>query len=421
MAEVEPSARSLLDGLGMRIALASLLLVGCAASSQPGHVVEGDDENGMSDDGGSDDGSGSGTGSGSGSGSDDGGGSGSGSGSDDGGGSSSGSGSDDGGSGSDDGGGSGSGSGSDDGGSGSGSTSVSADGAYQVRSNIDLTVEALLPESAADLVGTLRDFNTNPARTLFDLAEDSGLPAVATIRDYLPSYVEDKLEGWINTEIDKLTINGVPVRVVSGEVVTLAEMALTQFALDSELAISTGSATHTLKTIDFTPAGIDAKFSVEAFPADIISASPTCTAANGELSIGDHGFALRYGEYMWRAFEKAHADAYGTTIRGALGTAVDCPSLANVIAQKCYAGYCVGHVTELTAICERGLDEAVQRAYDKVAELKFDAVHFASGTAQLVDADSDLVAEALASGVWSAEINAGVGLRSVPATFTATK
>jgi hypothetical protein len=53
--------------------------------------------------------------------------------------------------------------------------------------------------------------------------------------------------------------------------------------------------------------------------------------------------------------------------------------------------------------------------------LRFDALHLAAGSATLVDADHDGAVEALAAGVWDAEINAGMGLRHVPATFTATK
>ena len=50
-----------------------------------------------------------------------------------------------------------------------------------------------------------------------------------------------------------------------------------------------------------------------------------------------------------------------------------------------------------------------------------DAVHFASGTATMNDTNSDGSTDTLTSGVWNAEINAGQGLRTVPATFTATK
>jgi hypothetical protein len=294
-------------------------------------------------------------------------------------------------------------------------------GAYQVRSHVDLTVEALLPEPAAEAVITLREFSTNPARTLLDLAEEMGVPAVAEIRDDLPSYVEDKLEGWIDGEIAKLAIDGVPVPQLAGNLAALAETALTQFALDSELVIAGGMATHTLKAIDLAPSGIAARVALDALPGEIVAASSTCSVASGRLSIGNHVYGIAYGEYVWRAVNQAVTAEYGADIRGLLGSAVSCPTLAHAIATKCYWGVCVGHEAQLTAICEAGLDEVVERVHAKFSAMRFDALHFAAGSASLVDADRDGAVEALAAGVWDAEIDAGMGLRHVPATFTATK
>lgn len=322
------------------------------------------------------------------------------------------------------GGGSGSGMGS---GSGTGSGSDTepaapiASGAYQVRSDIDLTVEALLPEPAEDMVVTLRDFSTNPAHTLLDLAEEQGVPAVGTLRDALPSYVEGKLEGWINGEINKITIGGVPVPQLAGEIAALAETALTQFALDSELEVAGVVASHTLTAIDLAPAGIDVRVELDALPGEIVTATASCASTDGALALGDHAYALAYGEYIWRAVNQAVTTEYGTDVRGLIAGAVDCPALAHTIAAKCYLGYCVGHEPELTSICEAGIDEVVERAHDKVASLRFDALHFAAGTATLIDAELDGTAEALDAGVWTAEINAGMGLRPVPATFSATR
>lgn len=322
--------------------------------------------------------------------------------------------------------GSGSGSGMGSGsGSGSGSDTQPpapvASGAYQVRSQIDLTVEALLPEPAEDMVVTLRDFSTNPAHTLLDLAEDAGVPAVGTLRDALPDYVEGKLEGWMNGEIIKIKVGGVPVPQIAGEIAALAETALTQFALDSELEVAGSVATHTLKAIDLAPAGIDVRVELDALPGDIITATASCSSTDGALTLGDHAYALAYGEYIWRAVDQAVSAQYGTDVRGVIAGAVNCPALAHTIAAKCYLGYCVGHEADLTAICEAGIDEVVERAHDKVAAMRFDALHLAAGTAMLVDADDDGAVEALAGGVWTAEINAGMGLRPVPATFSATR
>jgi hypothetical protein len=278
-----------------------------------------------------------------------------------------------------------------------------------------------LPEPAEEMVVTLRDFSTNPAHALIDLADEAGVPAVQEIRDDLPDYIEGRLEGWINDRIAKLTIGGVPVTQAAGDAAQLAQTALSHFALDSELAVTGGSATHTLETLDLTPAGLSARYSLSALPTDLTTATATCTTSSGTLTLGDHGYALPYGEYAWRALNEAAIAKYGMDLRAALGAAVDCPSLAHAIATTCYLGYCVGHEPQLTEICEVGLDRVVDVAHAKIAELRFDAIHFAQGSATLVDITRDGVADRMDHGTWSAEINAGQGLRPAPATFTATR
>ncbi len=296
-----------------------------------------------------------------------------------------------------------------------------ASGAYQVTSTVEITIEALLPEPAANLVETMRDFSTNPARTMFDMAEGAGVPAVGTIRAALPSYLEDKLEGWINTEVAKMTVDGVPVTQLAATIVTYAETSLSTVAVESELTIAGGTATHRLTALDLSPAGLDVSLSLDAVPSDIVTATATAMASKGTLTIGDHLFAVSYGEYAWQALEAKLTADHGAGIRATLGAAVNCPLIASRVASKCVLGVCVGHATELTSICERGLDEVVDRAHAKLATFKFDAFHLEAGHATMVDTTKDGIADRLDNGVWTAEINAGQGLRHAPATFTATR
>jgi hypothetical protein len=296
-----------------------------------------------------------------------------------------------------------------------------ANGPYTVTSNVEITIEALLPEPAYNLVGTLRDFSQNPAETLLDEAEAAGVPAVGTVRDYLPSFLEDKLEGWINDEINKLTIGGVPVPQFAGQIVALAETTLSQVDIQSTLTIDNGTATHRLAVLDLSPAGIDTQIELGAFPNEVVSATTTASSSKSTLSIGDHMFSVAYGHYAWQALEANITETHGTNIRGLLGAAVNCPAIAATVANKCLFGQCVGHATELTTICERGLDEVVSRAKAKLESFRFDALQFEAGTATMVDANSDRLAERLTNGVWTAKINAGQGLRTAPATFTATR
>jgi hypothetical protein len=292
-----------------------------------------------------------------------------------------------------------------------------AAGSYQVTSKIDVTAEAVLPEPAAQLVATLRDFSVEPAHTLIELADDAGVPAIGELRALLPDMLENKLEGWLDEEIAKVRIGGAPVTELAGDAAALAETALTQFALDSELVIEGTHATHRLTAIDLAPAGIQTRIALEVE----IARSATVASRGGTLSIGDHRFSLEYGEYLWRATDAAIAAQYGAGIRAAIGGAVNCPHIAETIANKCVLGVCVGHADLLEELCEAGLDEVVDIAHDKVAALRFDVLHFAAGRSRLVDSSGDGVADALAGGVWTAEINAGFGLRPVPATFAAAR
>ncbi len=279
-----------------------------------------------------------------------------------------------------------------------------AAGAYRVHSTIDLTPELVLPEPAEMVVLTLREFSTNPASAMIKLAAEAGVPAI----DDLPSYVQDKLEGWINAEIAKVTINGTPITQVAGSIAGLAETSLSTLDVDSQL--DTTANTHTLTQVNLPV--FDTSFDLT------VTQNATCSSSAGALAIGDHTYGLAYGEYIWTALNEKMLAEYGYDLRGALGAAVNCPSLAHTIANKCVWGYCVGHETQLTHICEAGLDEVAGRVHDKLAEMRFDALHFAAGKATLVDANRDGVAESLASGTWTAELNAGQGLRHVPATFT---
>lgn len=295
-------------------------------------------------------------------------------------------------------------------------------GPYAVASRVDFTVEAVLPAQAELVVVTLRAFADNPARTLVTVADQAGVPAVKTLYDAIPSIIRDQLEGWINNEINKIKINGMTLPQYAGEMAALAETALTQFELDSTLAIQPGTATHTLTALDFSPAGIDVKLPIPGLAADILTQHPTVTVGDGgAFTLGDQHFGLEYGEYAWLGINMASTQLFGADIRSTFGKAVNCPALAHTIATKCVLNVCVGHETELKAICEGGLDAMVDTVHDRLAAMRADVFRFISGSARLVDDDQDGVADRIVDGTWDGEMNLGMGLRKAPATFTATR
>jgi hypothetical protein len=112
---------------------------------------------------------------------------------------------------------------------------------------------------------------------------------------------------------------------------------------------------------------------------------------------------------------------FGTDIHDTLSKALNCPHLAAAVANNCILGVCVGHTSELTSVCQGGLDALVDGLHDQLASLRFDVLHFAAGQARLVDDDHDGVADRIVDGTWTAEMNLGMGLRHTPATFTATR
>jgi hypothetical protein len=296
-----------------------------------------------------------------------------------------------------------------------------AHGAYQVRSVFDVTADAVLPEPAYELVATLRDFSTAPAHTLIDLADEAGVPAVSELRAALPDALEGRLEGWIDDQIEAAVIDGVPVTQLAAEFAALGEIALTRFAVDSALTIDGAVATHRLARLDFAPAGLDASISLADLPVSIGTASATAAQAGGGLAIGDHRFGIPFGDYAWQALESVAAARHGAGVRGLLGAAVDCPAVADAVAHKCVLGVCVGGHDLLVELCERGLDEVVGLAQRRIAEVRFDAIRLAAGTTRLTGADTAGVATRLTGGVWTAQIDAGQGLRPVPATFTGAR
>lgn len=291
-------------------------------------------------------------------------------------------------------------------------------GAYKVDTTMQFTVEQLLPGRIAAIVEAMRTFETDPAKAILDLAEAEGVPAVGIIRAALPGILEDKLGGWINDEIEKFKIAGTPITEYVGNVAELAEFSLTQFEIESEMAIDLYESRHTLTALDLSPTGFDIRIPITGLAADILTQHPTLAVDEGGLvSFGDQTFGLQYGTYAWNALDAISTQQFGQDIRGTLGKAVNCDALASNIADNCVLGACVGHEKELKAICNGGLDGIVNITKGKFTALDLNAFQFATGSARLIDEDGDGVGDRIEGGVWDAKMNIGMGLRHAPATF----
>lgn len=298
----------------------------------------------------------------------------------------------------------------------------SAKGLYQVRTTVDLTVEAILPQQAEAIVATLRDFSTNPGHSIITLADQEGVPAVKALYDALPSQLTDKFEGWVSDEVNKVSIGGVKVTTWAGQFAGVIDTAFSKFEVDSTLSIDGVSSTHDLTMLDFTPTGVlNVKIPISGFAQDILTQHPSIAVGDaGALTVGDQAFGLLFGQYAWDAVNNYCKDKYGDDIRGTIGKAVNCPKLAQDIANKCVLTVCVGHESLIEDICVGGLDTMVGALKTEFLSYNIEALHYWSGAAVMVDTDGDGIADRIDGGTWDAQMNIGLGLRHTPATWTAT-
>jgi hypothetical protein len=298
------------------------------------------------------------------------------------------------------------------------------EGPYATKTMMDFTAEQLLPPTVEDVVQVLRAFGDNPARGLIKAADKGGLVVLEELYGALPSTLQDKFEGWVNGELDKVKINGKTLSQYAAQAAMMAEFALTKFELDSELSITPEGATHTLTAVDFTPVGINFRIPISGIASDVLTQHPTVMVGlGGELVLGDESFGLRIGEYAWGGFNAGVADLFGGDLQASLESGINCTAVAQSVADKClpFTSICVGHESMIKGVCTGARDLFVEQLHALFARLNLDAFHMARGDAKLVDDNGNGIADRIVDGLWDSEMNIGLGLRKAPATFEASR
>jgi hypothetical protein len=292
-------------------------------------------------------------------------------------------------------------------------------GTYELVTEVDLTAGAVLPDPIASYLGILEGLRDRPADTLILLLDQAGVPLIDDLFAILPDALEDVVTGAIDDYVATSVWENVPVTDELDWILDQADLVLARFDLVTGLELPAGDAaghsvaTHTLRAIrlgavELPIPGVPPPLVGES-PVDAwVASSPTADAA---LTLGDHTFGLPYGSYAFAAFEELLHERYGAGLREALGLVIDCPALAAHVAGRCVYSLCVGHEEELLEICEEGLDEAEAQVRERFESIRFDAIRLEHGTAAMRDDRID-------DGVWTASIDAGMGLRPVPATFS---
>lgn len=289
---------------------------------------------------------------------------------------------------------------------------------YQLRSHFQLTMGSLSPEPAYDL---LQDLEQDPGAVLVSLAEAAGVPAADLLFDALPSSLSGKVTDWMS---DAIASSGDLQVLMAWSRMVLAEMELrSSIALDALDADGYTQATHSLSSLVFH---VDGREIEEAIPS--IDALPGAghsevdvwvdrDADGVHMILGEQRFGLLFGEAAYRGLEGAIVAHYGTDLRGVLGNLIDCPAMAEEVANQCVLGVCVGHEAELQALCKGALDEAVDTIHDQFAVLDTELLRLRSGEARVAPGASGN-RSVLQEGQWHAAADFGLGLRDLPASFS---
>jgi len=297
-------------------------------------------------------------------------------------------------------------------------------GPYELVSTVDMTSESISPRQIDDIVAPLRDFSMNPATTLVALAEAARDPAITMLRSEVAGTLLARLPGWINEEVQKVTLGGKSLPAFADQLAMLARTSLTRFAIHSELTLDGDAPAHRIVGLDMSPAGLDAKITFGAVDGESLDQAPVTTVgADGSLMLGDQRFTLAYGKRAWEGIDAAATQLVGDAVRPALGGAVNCPAVAKEIATRCLLDVCVNHEALIRDLCESSLDRLVASVRDRLSEVKLDTLHFSQGTARVVDTDGDGAGDEIADGVWTAEIDVGFGLgvHAAPAKFSGAR
>lgn len=310
-------------------------------------------------------------------------------------------------------------------------------GTYQVASSFRIPATAAAPGPLGDALRLVHGLAENPAGTLLDVAADAGVPALDTLQLVVPDALEDQLEGWMNAYLTTATADGVSPH---GEIVRLDALirsVLLEWELRSELRLPAGGedGTHAPLAIAFDVLDAPVVIPVEATDPVTTATGVRATVSwtdglhgTAAASVGDHAMGIPFGAYALQALELAFLAGWNAPdVRSVLGAAVDCAAMGESVAGRCLGLACVGHATEVAAVCAAGLDEVAARIEARILALDYEAIRFQAGTAKVEGLSLEptepgfATADRLVDGVWTATVDLGQGAEPATASFTAAR
>jgi hypothetical protein len=317
---------------------------------------------------------------------------------------------------------------------------LSVAGEYQLSSPTEVPPTVLASGAANEYIGVLRLLRDDPASAFVKLLDDAGVPLVSDLFGVLPGAIKGQVTDAINDYWRTQARSGGATQSEVDRILAFAESTLVSFTLESRLSVPAGAesgareGSHTIAAVRFdVPGGLPLSVprasvagatlvpgAVDARPTVMASVSPS---GDAQVQIGDHSFGLAYGEFVFQAL---NGGVGGETLRTRFGRAFDCPAMGKAVANRCVLSVCIGHASDITAICEKGLDAAVDKIHSSLTDLNFRALRFASGTGAMWDRRStadppDGQVDRIDGGSWKASIDAGSGARECKSTFTGTR
>ncbi len=299
-------------------------------------------------------------------------------------------------------------------------------GAYAVSSDFDLRALAATPGSIRDVLGLVHGLVADPGTAILDFADQAGVPALGTLRSVLPDALETGLSGWINAYIKTPVAGRSPYEQLV-ELDNLVQTLILEWNLASSLALPLDRpGTHAPVSLLFMSAvhvPLEGTVGVTS-GIDVVTTLTWPSGSGGPalVTVSDHFMGFPFGRYALPALNAILLAQYGKPNMAAyLADYVGCEGMANSVSSQCVSVLCVGHKSDLLAICEGGLAAAASRIEEQILALDFKALRFHSGRASAdgVTLSRPQDATSWRNGVWDVTVDLGNGPEVAKATFTA--
>lgn len=301
-------------------------------------------------------------------------------------------------------------------------------GTYEVTSSYDLTSSETLPPLVTDIVLPLTEFSENPTGTIIDLILAADTP-ITPILENIPSALLGIFEATMNNLIEDRLYENVPLIEQITGYADLAATIVTDFDVVTTMQVGSvddagnANATHSLSGFAFDNNGervfIDTPEIVDALAvARDVSVNVDLRGNTGTIDIGSHAMELPIGDFAVLGLNAAiQAQTDYNDLGDLLGGIVDCPGIAAEVGDLCLGSFCVADESQLSSICETGLNLVAQQVESRLAAIGDAQLLMSGGQAQVMigsksDSTSGGAVNAMESGSWDTAF--GLGSFSLP-------